>query len=552
MVHLFADRALRSLSPTGMIAGAVFMAASLTPSLVPRDFLLQGALSGISFAVGYLAGQLLRLTWFYLELPPPPERLRGIALSVAGAASLAIVLGSLWQAAEWQDSIRLRMGLEPVGGGRPFETGAIALIVFGVLLVLARLVIWLHGRVTARLARRVPKRSSRILGAVMVALLLWAAIDGILFRAALRVADSSFRGLDSLMDADVAPPSDSLKTGGPASLLSWDGLGRMGRSYIASGPAAAEIGAFTHRAAREPIRVYAGLNSAESVEDRAALALAELIRVGAFERSVLVIITPTGTGWIDPSAVDTLEYLHNGDVASVGLQYSYLASWLSLLVEPDYGAEAARALFQAVYRHWTALPHDRRPRLYLYGLSLGALNSDRSADIYDVVADPFQGALWSGPPFPSRTWRLATDARQPDSPAWLPRFRDGSIVRFANQHGWAPGTYAPWGPIRIAYLQYASDPIVFFEETAGWREPAWMRMPRGPDVSPALRWFPLVTLLQLGLDIGLGTTTPMGFGHVYAPEDYIEPWIEVTQPVGWSPQEIARLKTFFKAQRATQ
>jgi uncharacterized membrane protein len=46
--------------------------------------------------------------------------------------------------------------------------------------------------------------------------------------------------------------------------------------------------------------------------------------VGGFERSVLVVATPTGSGWLDNGAVDTLEYLHGGDTAIVATQYSYL------------------------------------------------------------------------------------------------------------------------------------------------------------------------------------------------------------------------------------
>ena len=107
----------------------------------------------------------------------------------------------------------------------------------------------------------------------------------------------------------------------------------------------------------------------------------------------------TGTGWIDPEALDTVEYLHDGNVASVAVQYSYLSSWIALLTEPDYGVETARALFQAVYGYWTTLPKETRPKLYLHGLSLGSLNSQKSSDLYDVLADPFQGAPWSGAPF---------------------------------------------------------------------------------------------------------------------------------------------------------
>lgn len=98
-----------------------------------------------------------------------------------------------------------------------------------------------------------------------------------------------------------------------------------------------------------------------------------------------------------------------------------------------YGVETTRALFQAVYGHWTQLPRESRPALYIFGLSLGALHSDRSFDFYDIINDPFNGALWSGPPFRTGTWRTATDRRHPESPEWLPRFRDGSVIRFANQ-----------------------------------------------------------------------------------------------------------------------
>src|SRR5690606_526997 len=149
----------------------------------------------------------------------------------------------------------------------------------------------------------------------------------------------------------------------------------------------------------EPIRVYAGLRAAETPEQQATLALHELIRMGAFDRSILVVITPTGTGWIDPAAVDSLEYLHAGDVASVALQYSYLSSPLSLVVRLGYCVDVARALFAESYEYWTVVPKDARPRLYLHGLSLGAYNSERSAQLFEMIADPIDGAVWSGPTF---------------------------------------------------------------------------------------------------------------------------------------------------------
>jgi uncharacterized membrane protein len=72
-----------------------------------------------------------------------------------------------------------------------------------------------------------------------------------------------------------------------------------------------------------------------------------------------------------------------------------------------------------------------------------------------------------------------------------------------------------------------------------------MKTPRGPDVSPELRWYPIVTFLQLTLDVVMATTAPIGYGHVYAAEHYIDAWVEVTDIKDWSADDIARLKMHF-------
>jgi uncharacterized membrane protein len=254
------------------------------------------------------------------------------------------------------------------------------------------------------------------------------------------------------------------------------------------------------------------------------------------------VITPTGTGWVDPAAMVAVEYLHDGDIASVAMQYSYLNSPLSLLFQAEYGEAAAQALFAEIYAYWTTLPKDKRPKLYLHGLSLGALNSQKSAELFETIGDPIAGALWSGPPFESRVWRSITANRNQGSPEWRPEFRDGRFVRFMNQTGFTVPADAPWGPMRVVYLQYASDAITFFDYRDAYRRPAWMNAPRGPDVSPELRWYPVVTMLQLAVDMAVATSTPMGYGHVYAPEHYVDAWAAVTDVHNWSDEALARLK----------
>lgn len=537
----------RSISTGGLLLGALCFAASLTPSLLPRTFLTQGVVSGVSLAAGYGIGVCVSWLWTVLELKPPRGRFWRIARLVAASGCAIVALVSLWHAAGWQNSIRRLMDLEPVDTAHPLEVSAIALAVFAILLMLGQL-FRMTIRFVATTANSVlPGRMSEVVGLLVAVALFWATFDGILFRAALRAGQASFQEFDALIEAENERPTDPLRTGSSASLFAWDKLGRAGREFVASGPSREDISAFTGKAAQQPLRIYAGLRSAATSEVRAKLALEELKRVGGFDRSILIVVTPTGTGWVDPPAIDSVEYLHDGAVASVVMQYSYLASWLYLLGDPGYGKEVARALFKEVYGYWTTLPKDSRPKLYLHGISLGAANSEQSTDLIEVLGDPFNGALWSGPPYSSRLWRWLTDHRNPGSPAWLPRFRDGSFVRFMNQHGEyaadpASPASAAWGPIRILYLQYASDPATFFEYRSLYRRPDWMVPPRGPDVSPEFRWYPVVTRLQLTVDMFMSTDAPIGHGHVYAPADYIDAWINLTDVRDWSAADVARLK----------
>ncbi|WP_296742606.1 alpha/beta-hydrolase family protein [Mesorhizobium sp.] len=531
-----------SLSGTGLVAGTLFFAASLTPTLVPRTYMTQGVLAGCCFAVGYGAGVAARWLWRYLEIPELRAGARSVANALLAVICLGVAITFLWRSAGWQNSIRAVMGMPPVDSAHPLKVSAIALATFVVLLVAARIFAALVRFAVGWLRGFVPRRIANVAGFAIAAFLVWSIGSNTLVPAVFRALDSSYSKLDQLIEPERPQPTADGKTGSPASLVKWEELGRAGREFIAEGPGAAEIGAFTGRPAREPIRVYVGLGAASDARARAKLALAELERVGGFDRSALVVITPTGTGWVDPASMDALEYLQQGDVASVAVQYSYLSSPLSLLAQPEYGAETARALFQEIYGRWTTLPKDKRPKLYLHGLSLGAMNSERSAGLFEILGDPIDGALWSGPPFESRVWRSVTDARDPTTPEWLPVFRDSRLVRFMNQSGPAVPPDKPWGPLRVVYLQYASDPIVFFSYRDAYRQPDWMKAPRGPDVSPELGWYPVVTMLQLGLDMAVATTTPIGHGHVYAPQDYVEAWFAVLGAQDWSSADIARLK----------
>jgi uncharacterized membrane protein len=543
----FSHRSLLSPpSPLGLAFGSLAFMASLTPSLIPRTGMLQGGIAGLAFMSLYGLAVGAVFLWRWLGLPEPQQSTRRAARILLHGLSLALIAFGLAMATSWQNSIHETMGIPSVESARPFTIALAGLVVILVVLMLSRLFHRSVIVIATRLAYVVPRRVALLGGFVATAVLSWFIGSGLLGEGALRALDSSYRKVDLYIPAEFTQPTAPQMTGSAASLIPWDSLGAQGRNRIMAAPTKAEIATLAGAEAMEPLRVYVGLNSADNAEERAALALAELIRIGAFDRSMLVIATPTGTGWIDPASMAPLEILQRGDIASVSVQYSYLPSWLTLLVDPEYGGETARAVFAAIYGHWRGLPPTARPRLFLFGLSLGAFNSDLSSDMFDIIADPYDGALWAGPPFPSHTWRRATAARNEGSPAWLPVFRDSSLLRFMNQNGVAPAADKPgWGPVRILYLQYASDPITFFETEILWRRPSWLESPRGPDVSPELRWIPIVTFLQILCDVMTATTTPRGVGHVIAADHYMSGWMAVAEPDGWSEERLAAVRQWF-------
>ncbi len=523
------------------ILGSLFFVASLAPSLVPRDTVMQIILSGFSVAAGYAIGRLASTLWRKLEFPTPRrDGFIGLRLGLAALCILGALI-MLWQASEWQNSLRALMNMPPVETARPLSIALGALSVFLILLWLMRLARTIVAGLSRGFSRLVPGPQALLLAVGITAVVFWNIGNGVIVRGALTVADGIYAGLDVVFEETIQRPANPLKTGAPESLIEWEGLGRMGRSMIASGPDRAQIEAATGAPALEPLRVYVGLNSAPDPQARAALALAELQRIDAFTRGTLVIATPTGTGWVDPAGRQSLEYILQGDVATVSVQYSYLASWIALLTDPEYGVETARAVFAAVYDHWRSLPADDRPALYLNGLSLGSLNSDLSHDLHQVVGDPFDGALWVGPPFNSPTWTEVTRNRNPGSPAWLPSYRDGSAIRFMNQTGLQSEVTAPWGGFRILYLQHASDAVVFFDPLSSWRRPDWMTEPRGPDVPASFRWIPVVTFLQLGVDIMTAVKPPAGFGHSYDFVSYARAWTMLLDLSEWTDARIDAL-----------
>jgi uncharacterized membrane protein len=277
------------------------------------------------------------------------------------------------------------------------------------------------------------------------------------------------------------------------------------------------------------------------VEERAELAVEDLERAGGFDRTNLLVATTTGSGWLDSGAIDSFEYLTGGDSAVVAMQYSYLPSWLSYLVDQKKAREAGRQLFDAVYDRWSRLSPADRPKLFVFGLSLGSFGGETAFSGEYDLRNRTAGALFAGPPNFNTLYREFTDGRDPGTPEVEPVYKGGRIVRFTNDVAAGVGPSPEWEGTRVLYLQHPSDPIVWWSPRLAWDRPDWMGEPHGRDVLGTMVWIPLVTFWQVTADLPLSTGVPDGHGHNYHRE-FVDGWATVMDPAGWTPDKAERLR----------
>ncbi len=528
-------------SRVGTAAAAVFFCLSVSPSLLPRSGLTQGVISGIVATLGYGLGVLL--TWIVTTLrgrpwrPAVPPWVLGL-LTVVGVLLVGVflVMGS-----SWQSGIHRLMGQDPPERYGYIWVLALAAGVFVLLVGFARLLRLAAGSLSGFAGRWIPAPAARMVGGGVVAVLVIASYNQVVLGAALSAADTSFKAINSEIAPDSIAPVRTTRSGGPGSLVSWASLGKKGRQFVTGGPSQRELEAFNGTAPMEPIRVYAGIEHAETAAERAAAAVAELERTDAFSREVLVVITTTGTGWVDPYGVDPLEYLYNGDTAMVGTQYSYLPSWLSFLVDKARAREAGRSLFDEVYRVWSQRPEGSRPQLLVFGESLGSFGAESAFSGSDDMRNRTDGVLFLGPPSSNVLWSEFTEDRDAGTPEIEPSYRGGRTVRFANDASRLTSDADGWGTPRVVYLQHASDPITWWSPDLLLNRPDWLSEDRGEDVLPEMQWYPLVTFWQVTADMAFSMSAPEGHGHNYGTES-VAAWVAITSPPGWTEDRTAALQ----------
>lgn len=316
------------------------------------------------------------------------------------------------------------------------------------------------------------------------------------YEYAVRAAE---QGGAAIEPAYLDPPSSAYVSGGPGSVVTFESLSREGRRFANMALTREGIQQVVGEpAVADPIRVFIGLSAGPTIEDRVMLAMDELERTGAFERSVLCLASPTGSGYINYVMTEAMEFMTRGDCAIATLQYSLRPSPMSL-DRTGVGVEQNRALLHSVSGYLRGMPADRRPRLVLFGESLGAqtmLDAYRHRTTEALDRDGVGASLFLGAPSATRfarSWRL--DASRVD-----PHHELIEVDSFADYES-LPRTKREG--IRHVLLTHHDDPIPKFGLSLLVRTPEWLGDPdeRPAGVPRATKWRPATTFVLTAVDM---------------------------------------------------
>lgn len=526
----------------GTAVGLTFIWLSMTPSLLPRGPLFQGIVSGAAGACGYGLGVLsVFLVRYMRSKDSSPKAPRWAWLVLIGLGVIGQVLAVIWFHV-WQDEVRDMMGVPRMKFWDHPLTAVYSIVFLFGFVEIGQLIRKLVRFLMRQLERVAPPRVSGVVAVLLVIAVFVEVFNGVVGNYAMSWINNTFAAANDEDDPDNPAPTSPLRSGGPGSLASWSSLGRQGRIFVGNGPSVDELSKFNGRKAIEPIRAYAGLHSADGIRATAKLAAQELKRTGGLERAVVAVATTTGTGWINEAEAASLEYMYNGNTAIVSMQYSFLPSWISFLVDKANAQEAGQDLFEEVDALVRQMPEGKRPKLVVFGESLGSFGGEAPFQSLNNLVARTDGALFSGPTFNNPIWTELTRYRDAGSPEKLPIYDDGLNARFGSRpEDLNRPANATWGHPRVVYLQHASDPIAWWNPDLLFARPDWLEEPRGRDVSPRMEWIPVVTFLQVSADMAVAVDVPDGHGHVYV-RDIANAWADVLQPPEWTDEKTERLR----------
>lgn len=305
-------------------------------------------------------------------------------------------------------------------------------------------------------------------------------------------------GDDIVEPAYPEPPASEFVTSGPKSVVPFDTIGKEGRRFVLMALTADEISAVMNEPAINPIRIVGGYEAAEQTEERAQLCLQELEALGAFDRSLICIASPTGVGYVSYTFAESLEYLTRGDCATVIPQYALVPSAMALFDTHD-GVALQRRVLELTRDRIATMPPERRPKLVQFGESLGAqvaldVAYPKGAQEFDALG--LDAGLYLGVPFRSTSWNSWWNARSQFDPqrqmALVPD-SDALEARFADADGRR----------KHVMVVHDDDPVNRFSYRLVVKQPWWLGPPatRPPKVPRETIWRPVTTFVLTVIDL---------------------------------------------------
>jgi len=435
------------------------------------------------------------------------SRSRLIAGSITGGVSAAAAARAIHTNLRRQERHRDEFDVPPPSPTRAIVEGLGALGVLGALLQGYRMS---GGAIAKVLQRRtgMPHLAARLSGNA-----LGAAAWGMGAWTTYRFLSTSLALYDRVMDPGYdRPPVTPNRTAGPDSSIEFARIGRQGRRFVTNVPTVTEIeDVMGEPAVTEPIRVFVGYDSARTGEERVALAMQELNRTNAFDRSLLIVSCPAGTGYVNTLPMEVADYATRGDVAAVAVQYARLPS-LMALQQTRSGAEHHRLLLTAIRDELDRRHDARRPMVVVYGESLGSwAGQDAFIDSGTRGLDELgvDLALWVGTPSYSKWRDQFLAGSETDFPA-------GAVVEIDHVGQLDPSHVRRR---RVVLLTHDNDPIAHVDHSVLYKRPPWLGSSRPATVSPDQRWMPGISGVQSILDtVNATNPTPGVFratGHDY-------------------------------------
>ena len=326
------------------------------------------------------------------------------------------------------------------------------------------------------------------------------------------------RANEKVEAAYATPPPSPLVSGSSESLLPFGDLGQQGRRYVTDVVTPELIKeVLGEEAVAQPIRTYVGFNSQPLYPTgRAELALAELDRTGAFDRSWLLLVSPTGTGWVDHTLIETAELLARGDIATCCIQYGRYPSFLSVQ-KVALGRLQFRLLLWGIQQRLKERPAERRPRVLVFGESLGAWTSSDVVMFQGIEGFDHYGidrALWVGLPGMAK-WSRNGMARGSST-----RVPEGTVEVFDRHEQLQGLSEEARARLRAVILSHDNDPIAVLGPDLLVQPPPWLGgSQRGRGVPQTMPWVPLITFIQTAMDAANAMVSVPGqfgsFGHDY-------------------------------------